>query len=170
MIPYVGFTPFICILITSIFSSCVSDERKESSPKEIYILTPVKQDTWWKIYFNGSTHHRSIQKSEKSNDMALNIERYLNESIVSIGVIGRNGSAIGDSNESDYNWKVISDISNEVLKGEVWTEQTAGAAEEEKQPEVRRDRISQGECLKDFESVCMNIAQVLLHLTTLSFA
>jgi hypothetical protein len=104
----------------------------------------MKQHTWWKVYVKESTYHTSIQKVEEYSDMALNIEKNSNESIVNVGVIDRNGSAIGDSSESDFNWKMVTEISNEVMQGGVPKDLAAGSSEEGAE-ETGREKTTQGE-------------------------
>lgn len=145
---YIGFKYFVCVLLTSIFLLTASVEGQISSPETFYTLAPMKPDTWWKIYVNKSAdyRHRRIQKTRETSAVTLNIEKTLNESVINLGAINRKDSNPDDS-ESDFNWQIVTKMSDEVVKGRIppdkRTDETA--REEETQVERRRDKLKLGE-------------------------
>lgn len=160
---YIGFKYFICVLLTSIFVLTVSDEGQISSPEIFCTLARMKRDTWWKVYVNKSTDYTDIQKTQESSAVTLNIEKTLNESVINLGPVNLKESDIDDS-ESDINWRIVTRMSDEVVKGRIPPDKRTdeNAKEEETLVEKRRDRLKLGVTVSD--SPELNLARRIVSI------
>jgi hypothetical protein len=125
----------------------VSDEGQVSSPKIFYTLAPMKAETWWKIYVNKSAYYRDIQKTRETGAVTLNIEKTINQSVINLGAINIKECDIDDS-ESDFNWQILTKMSDEVVKGRIPPDKRTdeNSREAETQFEKGRDELKIGEC------------------------
>lgn len=129
--------------------SCAADEQKLSSPEILYSLTPIKPHTWWMTYIRESTNDTGIQKDEETSGVTLNIERNLNESLINIGVIDGNESDIGNVSGNHLNWKMVREVSNDVMTEMATLDEGPGADDEtteERKVEKGKDVKYLGEC------------------------
>jgi hypothetical protein len=144
---------FVSVLLVSVLGSCVSEEEKQTCPKICSNLAPVQLDTWWMVYVRDYAKHRGTRKVQESGDISSLMGRSNNDSKVNSSETDRAGSRIGESVESDFEWKVARNISDQVVEGRVppdkWTADSREAegveVAEERRVEERKDGINVGE-------------------------
>jgi hypothetical protein len=105
----------------------------------------MKRDTWWNIYVNKSAYYGDIQNTQETSAVTLNSEKTLSEPVINLGPINLKESDIDDS-ESDFNWQIVTKMSDEVVMGRIPPDRRTdeNAKEEETQVEKRRDRLKLG--------------------------
>ena len=144
---------FVCVLVLSVLGTCVSEEREGSCPMICSTLAPEQLNAWWMVYVRDSANHRDTQQVQQVGDISLGMNRSINDTKVNSSEKDRAGSRIGDSVESDFEWKVARNISDQDVEGRVppdkWTADRREAdgldAAEEGRGEQRKDGINGGE-------------------------
>ena len=111
----VRFKFVICVLLLSVLEICVADKQRASLPTICSTLGPVKLDTWWRVYVRDYTNRSGSRTIEEPGDVSLHVNRSLNDSTVNFAEDGRNDGDV----ESDLEWKVARQISDEVVNGRV---------------------------------------------------
>jgi hypothetical protein len=146
----------------------VSDEGQIPSPKIFCTLTRMTRDTWWKIYVNKSVDYTYTQKTRETTAVTLNIEKTLNEPVINLGPMNLKESDIVDS-ESDFNWQIVSKMSDEVVKGRIPPDKRTdeNAKEDETQVEKRKERLKLGKYVV-FEILAAVTVTMFLHVTPCS--
>ena len=144
---------FVSVLLLSVLGTCVSQEQEQSCPKICSNLATVQLDAWWMVYGRNYVNHRGTRKAQDAGDKSLRMNRSINDSKVSSSEPDRAGSRISDSVESDFEWEVARNISDQVVEGRVppdkWTAdrteaEGVGAAEKGFVEELK-DGINVGE-------------------------
>ena len=139
---------FVCVLLLSVFGTCVSGEQEGSFPKICYALAPVNLDKWWMVYFRGSASHLDIRKADNAGDTSSRMNRSTNESNVNFSEIDRDGTRVCDSAESDFEWKVARNISDLGAEGrdspDKWTADSRETEGEEAAEERRVENWKDG--------------------------
>jgi hypothetical protein len=131
----------------------VTDEQEEFFPKICYTPAPMKLDRWWMVYFRDSAKHRDIRKLEEAVHVSSRMNRSINDSNVHFSETELDGSRVGDSAESEFEWKVARNITDLVVEGRVlpdkWnadSKETEGEdAAEKRRVENWKDGINVGE-------------------------
>jgi len=144
---------FVSVLLLSVLGTCVSEEQEESCPQVCSTVAPVQLDAWWMVYARDSANNRDTRKSPEAGDISSRMDRSINDSKVNSSETDRDGSRIGDSVESDFEWEVARSISDQVVDGQVppvkWTadrrEAEGAEAADEGMVERRKDGINVGE-------------------------
>lgn len=139
---------FVCVLLLAVLGTCVSVGHE----------APVKLDTWWMVYVRDYANHRSTRKVGEAGDPCISsrMKRSINDSKVNFSESDRDGSRIGDSVESDFEWKVNRTICDQVVEGRVPPEKwTADSREAKGEGAVTEGRvgINVGEYCRHY-SVC----------------
>jgi hypothetical protein len=98
------------------------------------------------MYVNKSTDYRDLQKAREASAVTLNIENTLNQSVINLEPINLKQSDIDDS-ESDFSWKIVTKMPDEVEKGRIPPDKRTyeDSREEETRVEKRRDKLKLGE-------------------------
>jgi len=144
---------FICVLLLSVLGTCMSEEQEESCPKVFPPVDPVQPDARWMVYIRDPANSRDTQKSHEASDTASRMDGSINYSKVNSSETDRDGSRTGDNVESDIDWKVARNISDQAADGQVppvkWTDdrrEAEGAEAAEKRVfENRKDGKKVGE-------------------------
>ena len=144
---------FVSVLLMSILGTCVSEEQEESCPKVVPTVDPVQLDARGMVYVRDSVNSRDTQKTHEASDTASRMDGNINDSKVNSSETDRDGSRVGDNVESDIDWKVARNISDQVVDGQVppvkWTDDRREAegseAAEKRVFENRKDGKKVGE-------------------------
>ena len=144
---------FVSVLLLSVLCTCVSEEREKSCPKLCSALPPVQQDAWWMVYVRDSATHNGSRKGQGTGAVSSRVDGSMNVSKVKVSITDRDGSRIGDSVESDFEWQVARNMSDQVVEGRVrpdkWSavsrEAEGEGAAEERRFDGRNDGINVGE-------------------------
>jgi hypothetical protein len=73
---------FFSVLLMSVFSTCVSGEQEESSPKVHNTVAPVRLDAWQVVYSRNSANHRGTRKAQEAGDISPRMDRVIKDSKV----------------------------------------------------------------------------------------
>jgi hypothetical protein len=144
---------FVSVLLLSVLGRCVLEEQEESSPKEHSTAAPVQLDASWMVYVRDSANNRDTQNAQEAGDISSRMDRSINDSKVNSSETYHDGSHIGNSVGSDFEWEVARSISDQVVDGQVapvkWAADRREAedleAAEEGIVEGRKDGINVGE-------------------------
>ena len=144
---------FVSVLLLSALGTCVSEEREASCPKIFSTLPLVQLDAWWMAYVRDSANHRCTGKVNETGAVSSRMDGSRNVCKDNISETDHDGSRIGDSVESDFEWQVARNISDQVVEGRVPPSKcTAGRREaegveaaEDGMVEERKDGINVGE-------------------------